>query len=196
MISINESYEAREDDIQEVIDWCDETYDTNFAPYFEDVYSLRKELDSKSHPITDESLERILTYVPIQLFSVSEMLSKFTLSLEVLKLKMKETEHEVAKNSTASTATKRQEEAAISILGDKLLITAYQSILTRVEKEMSYTRELIMGAKKVWDARRRTDGSMPVGEIDSSDYDYRPPAGNMGTPLPDYGSTTSGKYIK
>ena len=68
---------------------------------------------------------------------------------------------------------------------DKILILAYDNLITRVEKEMSYSRELIMSAKKIYDARRNTEQSNPVSEVNSKQND-----------LPDYYSSTSGKqYI-
>ena len=68
---------------------------------------------------------------------------------------------------------------------DKILILAYDNLITRVEKEMSYSRELIMSAKKIYDVRRNTEQSNPVSEVSSKQND-----------LPDYYSSTSGKqYI-
>lgn len=158
------------EDLSAVDSWCDEIYQKNFSKYFSDQRSLFDRLRSKSHPITDEELEWILTQVPVNLFDASEKLSKLQTYQEVLKLNVRKKENE----------SKRKEYTDGDLFEDKVLLLAYSSILTRVEKEMSYSRELIMSAKKIWDSRRRTDTSNPVSEMSSVDK------------LPDY--SVSSKY--
>ena len=147
------------EDLNAVDNWCNEIYQDNFSRYFSDQRSLFDRLRSKSHPITDEELEWILTQVPVNLFDVSEKLSKLQTYQEVLKLNVRKKENE----------SKRKEYTDGDLFEDKVLLLAYSSILIRVEKEMSYSRELIMSAKKIWDSRRRTESSNAVSEMRSVD---------------------------
>ena len=112
----------------------------------------------------------------ISLFEAAESLNRLKINQEVLKLRYKQNESELMKKSTARTVTQKRDEAAIQMIDDKLLMLAYGSVISRVESEISLSRELIMGAKKIWDARRKTDSVMPVGEVNTSDIqlpDYK-----------------------
>lgn len=169
MKPLNQVMDAHQKNIDDVLSWCEEMYQSNFAKYFTEQRQLYKRLQSKRSPITDDELEDILTSIPLQLFTVSEEISRVHIMHRVVKLRIKEIAAEVEKHSNASTATARKEEAAIAILEDKLLELAYSTILERVEHEMSFSRELIMGAKKIWDARRRTDEANPVTEHSEMD---------------------------
>ncbi|WP_302320422.1 hypothetical protein, partial [uncultured Duncaniella sp.] len=60
-----------QEDIDSVVSWCNKLYDDNFATYFKGERELFERLQSKTHPITDEELEWILTSLPLELFSVS-----------------------------------------------------------------------------------------------------------------------------
>lgn len=174
-----------QDDIDAVTQWCDEIYQAKFASYFTEVEELYARLRSKSRPITDEELETILMMVPIDLFGVSEALNKFRLSNEVIKMKLKKVEKDAANASTESTATKRQEDAAIKMLSDKILQASYAAVITRVENQISFSRELIMSAKKLWDGRRRTEESNPVKEVSTDIKD-----------IPSYDPITRQIYVK
>lgn len=172
-----ESYHS--DDLKAVADWCEEMYSERFAPYFTEQREMFQRLKSSTHPITDDELEWILTCAPVNLFEASEKLAMLQTSQEIIKLKCKQKEADLISSSKESTETKRKEDAALKMVEDKILLMAYGNLAVRVEKEMSYSRELIMGAKKIWDARRRTDQSNPVKEVS--------------TDLPDYSGKT---YIK
>lgn len=179
--TLNDQYS---DDIDAVICWCNGIYESKFASYFKTQRELYRRLNSKKNPITDSELEQILTEMPLDLFSVSEILSQLKISQEVVKLKTTQKRADIVKSSIESTVTKREEEASLSILEDKLLKTAYSSVIERVEREVSFSRELIMGAKKIWDSRRQTEGSNPVGEV------------TPGSDLPDYNNSIANKtYI-
>ena len=184
MIKLAEIVAEMQPDIDSVNEWVDEIYNKYFSGYFADQHEYYKRLKSKDRPITDAELEDILTTMPLELFSVSEALSQFKISEEVVKLKVKETEIENFKNSQQSSETKRKEEAANSVLEHKLLITVYEAVAERVGKEISYSRELIMGCKKIWDGRRATDNSNPVGNVvnegDLPDYAYNGKASTGG----------------
>lgn len=176
-------------DADAVLDWCKQKYDTTFATYFQNTKELYQRLRDKHTPVTDQELETILMDLPMELFSVSEDLSAFRLKLEVIKLKNKEMESDLLKQSTEKSAAKRQEEVAVAMLENKLLVTAYSSVISRVENQISFCRELIMSAKKIWDGRRKTDMVNPIKEVTCEDE-----AG-----LPEYGTfpTNSTKtYIK
>ncbi|MCM1226159.1 MAG: hypothetical protein NC320_01880 [Clostridium sp.] len=181
MININEAFESSKEDIEAVSEWCEKVYHNNFESHFTESRCLFERLKSKTHPITDEELSWILITLPIDLFEASESLNRLKINQEVAKLKYKQNEAEFMKKSTAKSVTQKRDEAAVQMLDDKLLILAYDSVISRVESEISLSRELIMGAKKIWDARRKTDSVMPVGEVNTPD-----------APLPDYQNK---KYI-
>lgn len=153
------SYETNSED---VISWCNTLYDEKFSGYFAKQRILYERLRSKDAPITDKELEEILTTIPLELFQASEAVSQLRIRHEVVKIGIKEKMRLVEAASTAPTATGKKEEAVDSVLGDQLLLLAYSTILDRVEKETSFSRELIMSAKKIWDARRRTEDSVPA----------------------------------
>lgn len=156
------------DDIEAVIEWCDEIYDDRFSKFFQRERELFQRLQSKSRPITDEELEWILTMLPLELFSVAEVLNKFKISQEVVKLKTKQKKAHIIETSAERTATRRQEVAALAILEDELLHTAYSTVIDRVEREISFSRELIMSAKKIWDSRHR-ENINPISEVSVPD---------------------------
>lgn len=161
--------------------WADHLYQKSFGDYLDDVKQLYKKLSDKKRPITDSELEDILTSLPLQLITVSEALSQFKLSKEVANLTVKQKEAEHIQNSCATSATQKKEEAAAAVLEYKLVQTVYATVITRVENEISFSRELIMSAKKIWDARRSTDNVNPTGNVTSYTHE-----------LPDYPNTISG----
>lgn len=154
------------DYVSEVADFCHNYYDREFAPYFRETRELFDRLKSKARPITDEELNWILISLPLTLFDVSGKVSDLRTAAEVGKLRVKQLEHEALKNSTEKSAAAKKEEASMSTIEDKIFLVSYQGLLDRVESEISFSRELIMGAKKVWDARRRSEQSNPVAPID------------------------------
>jgi hypothetical protein len=170
-----------QEDIDAIQNWCDELYDTLFNEYFEDTRNLFERLKSKSRPITDEELSDILTLTPLNLFTVSENLNRLRLNQEVVKLRNKQLASEIENNLTDHklTTKERQEIIDNTMIGDKLLLTAYNVVITRVENEISFSRELIMSAKKLWDARKKTECVNPVSPT------------NAGEELPEYKSVTN-----
>lgn len=146
-------------EIDEAYQSYEEIYNSWFSPYFSEAREMFSRLRDKDRPIADRELEWILTDLPMELFNVSESLSKLKLSKDVSKIRSKYLEEEY------------DVEAA------KISAAIYDSLIIRVEKEISFCKELIMGAKKLWDARRSTENSMPVGEVVDS-----PEVGD----LPDY----------
>lgn len=150
-------------DINEVNEWAEEEYNKYFSQYFKGEVDLYNKMKSVKSQISDEELEWILTDLPMELFAVTEQLSKLKTAQEVIKLHIKETEREYVKLHTEGSETKRKEEASALTLEDKLLVNVYDSIIERVAREMTFSKELIMSAKKIWDARR-ADG-IPLPEM-------------------------------
>ena len=168
MIDLYSMNSQHSEDLAAVPEWCNETYNKHFAQYFTDQRSLFARLKSKQHPITNTELETILTTVPLQLFSVSEVLNKFRISQSVIKLKTKQKEREIYSSSQERTAAAKQAEASNAVLEDGLLYNAYGTVISRVDAEIAFSRELIMGAKKIWDARVRTETVHPVSPTSES----------------------------
>lgn len=165
MINLNQVQSQYQEDLDSVVNWCKEAYSQNFESYFVHERELFDRMKSRSHPITDEELEYILTELPLQLFSVAEQLNQFILNQQVIKLSMKIKKDKLIKESDAKTLSDKKESADVALIGDTLLVSAFDSVVNRVEKEISYSRELIMGAKKIWDSRRSSEVSNPVGEV-------------------------------
>lgn len=152
-MNIEQVFNSYEKDIQDLNVWASKIYQSRFSSYFDKQRELFKELQNKQVPISDASLEFILIDTPITLFAVSEELNKFRLECELVKLRSKE--------QSSDDIQKEQ----------KLILAVYNSIILQVESEVSFSRELIMSAKKIWDSRRNAENSMPVKEVTLPDYD-------------------------
>lgn len=168
MLDIEKVAQLTSADVLAVQNWVDTEYDALFAEYFADLHALSRRMSSKLSPITDEELQELLIDLPLKLFSVAENINSLTLKLEVLKLQNKKLVTEKVKVSKESTATLKKDSAEAEIFENKVLELACGSLLDRVQREVAYARELIMGAKKIWDARRRTDVVNPVSEVPPS----------------------------
>lgn len=180
MINLDSINAQHQEDLESVNTWCDNLYEERFASHFKGVRELYDRLKSTDHPITDEELMWILTELPIELFNVSTCLNEFVTNYEVLKLKIRKKETQIRLDLPES----RRKDAIFSdTFEDKLLLSAYNSVATRVDRELAFSRELIMGAKKVWDSRRHTEDTNPISEV------------NPGDDLPDY-CPTSKTYIQ
>ena len=152
----NDAYKT---DILPIQVYCDEIYRNNgFEACFCNVSTLIGKMESNMNPISDHDLEWILIELPMKLFTASESLNKLKLSLEVIKLKLKESKSE--KDSDLETITEYQ-----------ILKIIHETLISKVESQITLSKELIMGAKKVWDSRRIGEKSNPVKEIDLPDYD-------------------------
>lgn len=177
-----------------VKEWIAVEYDSYFAPYFQDVVNLNQRMKSSSYPITNQELEQILVQLPLKLFEVSEKLNELKLQSSVLKIEIKKKEYQVANNSDGTSVSQRQAEGAASVLDDKILETSMISLVHRVEQQIDLAKELIMGAKKIWDGRRSTDASNPISDVNIVDYR------STGSPSPsvvrDNVITSDMKYIK
>lgn len=147
VVDLIKAHSEVEADIMAVEDWCTELYDNKFKHYFDGIRELHSRLENKDTPITDDELSYILVDVPLVLIDASEAVSSVRLEQETLKLRNKSD----SKNLSSE-----------DMLSRDVLLSAYTYVLGRVEREISFTRELIMGAKKIWDSRRRTDTANPV----------------------------------
>lgn len=178
MLNLDNTLNKYQTDIDDVNKWADSEYNKYFFEHFKDVNRLHDKLKSNNDPITDEELEWILTWLPLELMSVSEKLSQLKNTQEVIKLGIKQEENKTISNliDEGLSATKAKEVAASETSSDKLLVSIYDSIYDRVLKQSTFAKELIMSSKKIWDARRNSEQSMP--SIPSEDVqalpDYNP----------------------
>ena len=155
IINIKDVIDATMSGIAELDEWCEEIYQSNFAPYFTKVRDLYTKLKrSEDIPISDDDLSKILIDIPLDLFSASEAVHKLKTHQEIMKLNTKYNKL-VDDGNDADKAYAQTMEAVTK---------AFENIINRAEKEISYCRELIMGAKKIWDARRHIEAVMPVAE--------------------------------
>lgn len=163
-MDLSKAYNRSESDINEVNEWSESEYSKYFAEYFKGEVELYDKMKKFKNQVTDEELEWILTELPLELFSVSGQLSKLKTAQEVIKIHIKQTERNYITNeSIPGSITQKKEEAAMLTAEDRLLVTVYDSIAERVSREMTFSKELIMSAKKIWDARR-SDG-IPIPEV-------------------------------
>lgn len=163
MISLDSVRNKYQSDIDDVNKWADSEYNKYFLEHFKDVSRLHDKLRSNNDPITDNELEWILTWLPLELMSVSEKLSQLKNTQEVIKLGIKKEEDKLVSLyvDEGMSATKAKEVAAHETSSDKLLVSIYDSIYERVSKQCVFAKELIMASKKIWDARRNSEQSMP-----------------------------------
>jgi hypothetical protein len=174
MIDMKKILENSAEELNTVSSLYDSLYQDKFAPYFEGQHNLAVRLKSKFKPISDEELEDILTTTPLNLYAVSEELNRFRLNVEVIKLKVKSYETQL------KAVPKDNDEAYLqisdSLIENKLLCAVYDKVVLRVEGEISFSRELIMSAKKIWDGRRDTVNANPlrVGIAPDDTYDNLP----------------------
>lgn len=175
---VQENYAEFINDIQS---WVDKQYNEKFKGCFDSVRDIHKSMQSSVRTISDSELEWILTELPMKLFSISESLNAIRLDAEVIKLRKKSIKSELDKVAAdmvkAGDLVKTDSKNWVEneLVDHDILIAAYTSLITRVESEISFSRELIMGCKKIWDSRRKTEGSNPVGEVVPGNIpDYAP----------------------
>lgn len=188
--SISKALEEYQPEFDAVENYSNMIYEEKFKHNFEILRRLRERLGSTSSPITDYELEQILTEIPLELFAASESLNTIRVNKAVLKLKSKERkimlEDKMLRAAEAEGWTKTEVAKMVSLntIPDDILGIVLTALIERVESEISIAKELIMGAKKIWDGRKST--SNPVSEVVT---------GEDTTSLPDY--ELDGKtYIK
>lgn len=156
------------DDLIGARDWCNELYNDRFSIYFEKVRELYPKFQNRLNPIADSDIEWILMDLPMNMIAASEALNNTRLEFELMKLKKNEIK-------SKSSGIMSKGEVISYMLPHELLVSAYGSVISRVENELSFSRELIMGAKKVWDSRRSGENIHPVSPVVPDD-------------LPEYGN--------
>lgn len=179
-----------DEDMKGVENWCNELYESRFSTYFQEIRTLYNTLSDKQEQISDTILEQILTDIPLSLFTVSERLNTLRTNCEVGKLKMREHEALVRQTLfdeyTKDCGYSKSDIPAMvrdSVINDQIVIVALNGVINRVENEISFSRELIMSAKKIWDRRKNTENVNPVGPVVPEYFD-----------LPDYGDFKSADF--
>ena len=174
---LEENYKEYIDDIR---NWVDEKYGQYFKSCFDSVRKMHESMKSQVRAISDSELEWILVELPMTLFSISEDLNKVRLECEVIKLRKKTVKAELEQKATELVHDNVISKSDIKSWVDTeladhdILLSAYSSLITRVESEISFSKELIMGCKKIWDSRRKTESSNPVGEVTPGSTDKVP----------------------
>lgn len=175
MSSIDETLAMYKEDMESVESWCNDLYQDKFASVFEEIRGLYEQLADKRDKISDDALESILTDTPLGLFTISERLNALRTNREVGKLKMREKESDVRRECIRrldeqgkDAGFSRSDVSAIvkdAIINDQIVIVALDGVINRVENEISFSRELIMSAKKIWDRRKNTENVNPIGPV-------------------------------
>lgn len=142
MSNISKAMEALKDDFKAADDVVDEIYTNYFAKYFAKEAAMYERFQDPDNSITDKELEWIITSLPLELMAASNALAQFKQHHEIIKLTIKQRKKA------------EQEELDEEY---KLMSIVYNCVIDKVEHQLSFSKELIMGAKKVWDARRRTE---------------------------------------
>lgn len=148
MSDIARAAESLKEDFESADNLVNEIYGKYFARYFKKEAEMYERFKDAEVPINDLELSWIITALPLELFSVSNALAQFRQHNELVKLKIKQ-------RKGSDNADGLDEEY-------KLMSIIYAAVINRVEQEISFSKELIMGAKKVWDARRSSEQS-PIG---------------------------------
>lgn len=157
MSSISKAMEALKDDFKAADDVVDEIYTNYFARYFAKEAEMYERFQDPNNSISDKELEWIITSLPLELMSASDALSQFKQHNEIIKLTIKQRK------------TQTPEEIDNEY---KLMSIVYNCVINKVEGKLSFSKELIMGAKKVWDARRKTEQPV-IPELNQSELpDY------------------------
>jgi len=139
----------------------DDIYNNYFAKYFQREVEMQEKFRDINVSITDKELEWIITSLPLDLFAASDALSQFKQHNEIVKLTIKQ------RKSKGVESQEIDEEY-------KLMQIVYTSVIDKVEHQISFSKELIMGAKKVWDARKRSE-QPPINEVNIPELpEYKP----------------------
>lgn len=171
-----EKFELRyKDEIEVVTNWSDELVNKCMGETLNKIFNIHDRLQGSE--ITMAELEWILTDLPIELIYISERLSRLQLSLETVKLtkahdELEDTRKLKSDRSMKYTATEIKQIVADKHADDNIGIKVYELTIEQVEKYISLSKELIMGAKKIWTRRVDTEEVNPiVPPKDLPDYD-------------------------
>lgn len=160
-LNISHAMENLKDDFNSADKLVDEIYSKYFATYFKRTFEFSEVFADKQNPITDDQLEDIIVGLPLDLIQVSASLSQFKQHHEIVKLTIKQ--RKKIKSDLVDNDDLNTEYALMAIV--------YSAVITRVESQISFSKELVMSAKKVWDARRHSEDAIPIrGYVDLPDY--------------------------
>lgn len=160
MGSISNAMEALKDDFKAADEVVDEIYNKYFATYFNKEVEMYEKFKDASNSISDSELEWIITSLPLELMAASNALAQFKQHNEIIKLTIKQ-----RKNNPVEDIDQEY----------KLMTIVYSCVIDQVERRLSFSKELIMGAKKVWDARRKAEQANPISEVNTELPDYKKP---------------------
>ena len=169
------------EDMDAMDSWCSNLYNSDFASVFDKVRNIYSKFQSSSTVISDEDLEWIIVSLPMELLYISESLNSLRLKYEVLKLKTKRIQSDIEQKICLECQTLDQkiskkdlkELVDFEMIEHRIVMAAFSSVITRVENEITFSKELIMGAKKVWDSRRHGENSNPIGEVNIELPEYK-----------------------
>ena len=145
MAGIAKAAEALKEDFEATDSLVNEIYEKYFSSYFIKEQELYQRFQDTSTPITDNELEWIITSLPLDLYAASDALAQFKAHNEIIKLTIK-SRKKVAKDKPEEIDDEYQ-----------IMNVVYSAVINKIESKLTFSKELIMGAKKVWDARRRTE---------------------------------------
>lgn len=151
MSDIARAAEALQEDFDSADKLVSEIYDKYFAKYFAKEAEMHLRFRDSEVPINDLELSWIITALPLELFAVSNALAQFKQHNEIVKLTIKQ-----RKSKSKDLPDDGMDDEF------KLMAIIYAAVISRVEQQISFSKELIMGAKKVWDARRASEQA-PIG---------------------------------
>ena len=154
-LDISNAVEALKDDFNSADALVLEIYNKYFASYFKRTEEFEIAFSNKEVPISDNQLEDIMVGLPLDLIRASSGLAQFRQHHEIVKLTIKQRKKSKAEELPWD-ADLDTEYALMSIV--------YNAVIARVESQISFSKELIMSAKKVWDARKRTETTVPIKE--------------------------------
>ena len=153
-------------DFYEINKWCDAMYEATGADaIFSHVNQIYSSISEDPDKISEIDLAWILLVLPMEIISVSESLNKLRAEHSVVKLRQKEIRI-VIQNKYEDNPSMKERELA----DHKVVEIAYDSVIKKLENQISFSRELIMSAKKIWDSRRSSENVMPVSENDLPEY--------------------------
>ena len=158
MGSITNAMDALKQDFEAADNVVDEIYNKYFASYFAKEAEMYKKFKDTSTPITDIDLEWIITSLPLELMEASNALAQFKQHNEIIKLTIKQ-----RKNLPTEEIDEEY----------KLMSIVYACVIDKIERRLAFSKELIMGAKKVWDARKRIE-QPAINEVNAELPDYQP----------------------
>lgn len=165
MSLISNALKEIQDDFKAADELEESMYQTYFAKYFKLEEQLYEKFRDTQLPITDDELSQIITVLPLDLISAANALSQFRAHNEIGKLAAKQRKKQKEANNLPADDTDTE---------FQLMTIVYNAVIGRVESQLSFSKELIMGAKKVWDARRRSDQAPPIAIKDEEIPEYIP----------------------